>query len=118
MSPGERVAQLVIVPICLPQLEEAEELPPPGERAALVSSLKKGGAWGPIFCWPAPAGGGGGAFRHRPGRGRLWQHRAVSSLKKGEPGGSLFLPGLPQLEEAEELSATARGEGGFGSTGQ
>ena len=25
---------------------------------------------------------------------------------------------LPQLEEAEELSATARGEGGFGSTGQ
>ena len=34
MSPGERVAQLVIVPICLPQLEEAEELfrhPPGGE---------------------------------------------------------------------------------------
>ena len=26
VSPGERVAQLVIVPICLPQLEEAEEL--------------------------------------------------------------------------------------------
>ena len=25
---------------------------------------------------------------------------------------------LPRLEEAEELSATARGEGGFGSTGQ
>ena len=39
-------------------------------------------------------------------------------FKKGELEGSLFLPGLPQLEEAEELSATARGEGGFGSTGQ
>ena len=26
VSPGERVAQLVIVPICLPQLEEVEEL--------------------------------------------------------------------------------------------
>ena len=78
VSPGERVAQLVIVPICLPQLEEAEELSATarGEGAALAARgsefLKKGGAWGlPFFClacpswrrrrnFPPPPGGEGG----------------------------------------------------------
>ena len=59
-----------------------------------MSSLKKGSQGAPFFARPAPAGGGGGAIFHRPGRGRLRQHGAVS-FKKREPGGSLFCPACP-----------------------
>ena len=42
IQPGERVAQLVILPVCLPELAEVESSPRrPGARAALAAQAGK-----------------------------------------------------------------------------
>ena len=81
--------------------------------------FKKGGAWGlPFFCLACPSWRRRGSFPPSPGERAALAAQGGEFFKKGGARGLPFLPGLPQLEEAEELSATARGEGGFGSTGQ